>query len=258
MTLQAKRKRRGRKAFLGLVFVLLAAVGIVTIAMLGTKVVSDVFDNRSEKQKLERFIQPLLMLDPPPFDSVDKADNILLLQASMWATIINAEKTKYSYDDWGMMVVPATDVNVYCAKLFGDGVELIHQTFGDFSISFLYNPDTRCYSVPATGIMALYTPQIEKIEKDGATYNLLVGYIPPGMGWEQVGGNSSSPDPDKYMTYIVEYVGRNPRIIAVKDVPSNQSSQAPDDNEQPATTPDNDGIFEQPATTPEQPDDLGR
>lgn len=174
-----KRKRRSKYALpLGGVFLVLAVIGLISVAGFCIRLTNQIMDNTREKSKFEEYLLPVVMFDPVEFDSPEHADPLFLLQSSLWGALLS-NTDKYTYDENAMLVVPASDLDVYAAKLYGSDIKLQHQTIEDFDFTYPYDPETKTYGVPVMGQTSQYTPQVTKIEKKGDLYTLTVGYIPP-------------------------------------------------------------------------------
>jgi hypothetical protein len=63
-------------------------------------------NNDKEKAKFEKFLLPVVMYDPPAFESVTTLDQAMLLQTSMWAAILNNDDAKWAKDDLGFAQIP--------------------------------------------------------------------------------------------------------------------------------------------------------
>ncbi|RGB66994.1 MULTISPECIES: hypothetical protein [Oscillospiraceae] len=218
---EVHRRRKNRAAApIGALVLILAAAGLVALIILGVNLTSQILDNSREKQKFEKIIQPVLMFDPPPFEDVTTLDKFTVLQAALWATMLGDKRETYPFDAQGNLIVPSSDVDVTSTQLFGPELELEHQSFSDFGISYEYNEATKAYHVPVMSASALYTPRVDEITRDGDTYSLLVGYIPPGTAWNtDIAGNKTEPDPHKFMIYELKRLDKHYQLTAIKDPP---------------------------------------
>ncbi|MDD3192440.1 MAG: hypothetical protein PHE47_01070 [Oscillospiraceae bacterium] len=214
-----KQKRKNKYALpLGGVFLVLAVIGLISVAGFCIRLTNQIMDNTREKNQFEDYLLPVVMFDPVEFDSPETADPLFLLQSSLWGTLLS-NPNKYTYDESAMLVVPASDLDVYAAKFYGSNVKLQHQTIEDFDVTYPYDPETKTYGVPVTGQTSQYTPAVTKIAKKGDLYTLTVGYIPPGTLWEAaVGGSNYEPEPDKYMIYQLKKVKDGYNILAIKSL----------------------------------------
>lgn len=222
MRTKAKRapRRHARALPVGGMMMVLAVIGLVSVIIASISFTSKLLDNTAEKQKFRRIIAPVMMFDPVPFERATDIDELQLLNSSLWAALYTDKRDSYAYDEVGQLILPASDVDVACSKLFGPEVKLVHQTFGDYEISYLYDEETQAYHVPVTGHLSVYSPEVAEISRKGDLYSLVVGYIPPGNAWTMdFTGNRSQPEPDKYMTYELKKVGSNYQLMAIKDPP---------------------------------------
>ncbi|MEG1151692.1 MAG: hypothetical protein RSD67_02350 [Oscillospiraceae bacterium] len=226
------RKRANRNKYaapIGGIFILLAVVGLITIVLGSVKLTGKIMDNSRQIVEFENIVKPVLMFDPVPFDDVTSVDNDTLLQSSVWSALLSGDKASFTYSETGMLLLPSSDIDVACAKLFGASVKLIHRTFGDYEMTYYYDEQTKTYQVPLMVQVGFYTPKVEKISKKGDIVSLIVGYLPPGNVWTtDITGNKYEPTPDKYMVYELKKVKGNYFISAIKDPPPeyNQYPQA--------------------------------
>ena len=234
-----KHKRRNKYALpLGGVFVVLAVIGLISVAGFCIRLTNQIMDNTKEKTKFENYLLPVVMFDPVEFDSPEHADPLFLLQSSLWGTLLS-NPDKYPYDDNAMLVVPASDLDVYAAKLYGSGVTLQHQTIEGFDFTYPYDPETKTYGVPVMGQTSQYTPQVEKIQKKGDLYILTVGYIPPGTLWEAaVNGATYEPQPDKYMIYQLKKEKDDYHILSIQSLDTWNAAQGGAESGASGTTQD--------------------
>ena len=204
---------------LGLIFIILAVVGLVSVVVYSMRFTGYILTNSKEKAKFEHIILPVLMLDPVTYDSPTVLDNLTLLQASVWSTVLSADRDKYAVDDYNRMLVPATDVDKSCLELFGPEVTLDHGTFTDYTATYTYDTDTNMYQVPMAQQVGAYTPQVDEIRKIGDVLYLKVGYVPPGNLWTMdARGTTYQPKPDKYMMYLLKKAKSYYNIISIKDI----------------------------------------
>ena len=229
---QAENKSKKRKyknkyaAPVGSIFIILAIIGFITVIVGSINLTRKLLDNSSQLAEFERIIKPVLMFDPVPFDKVEDADNNMLLQSSLWSALLNSEKDSFVRDDTnGMILLPASDIDVACAKLFGAEIKLQHKTFGDYELTYYFDESTKTYQVPLTVQVGFYTPQIQSVSKKANIITLLVGYLPPGnLLITDIQGIEHEPTPDKYMIYELEQIKGNYYVKAIKDPPNGNSA----------------------------------
>lgn len=238
--MEEKRERRKERhknkktATFGFLFLFFAAIGVIFSVVGITRAIGKFAVDNSETQKIERFLTPVVMFDPAPFEDASQLDETLLLRSSLWATLLNTDTSQYATDDLGNLIVPASDVDVYAAKIYGSGVTLHHQTLRSNSggEQFAYDESIQSYHVPAVGEGSFPTPKVTKIVRNGDTYEVTVGYIPPGSSWGMfVDGEKQEPKPEKYKLYILKKNGKDYQIVSLKDIadedlPASASSAA--------------------------------
>lgn len=218
---QMEYKSHRYAAPVGGIFVFLAVIGLVALVYFGVQFTSDLLDNSSEKRRFEQIILPVLMLDPVPFEHPTDVDNLFLLQSSLWSTLLGEKRDSYEYDSIGRLVIPASDLDVTCARLYGPDVKLTHQSFGDYETSYVFDVPTQTYNIPLTGQTGYYTPSVVRVVKKGDTYTLTVGYVPPSNIWTlATQEEGAAPQADKYMVYELVRVNDYYRVTAIRDVPA--------------------------------------
>ncbi|MCI8601614.1 MAG: hypothetical protein HFE45_08525 [Oscillospiraceae bacterium] len=188
----------------GAVVLLFALIGLVSTVTAAVRGVTGLMDNSRQKEELEWFITPVVMQDPPTFDSPERLTDRTLITAGVWRLIMNQDTSRYLADEYNFITVPASDIEVMIRELFGD-VTYTHQTVGDAELMITYDSEAASYIFPAVPHVMPYTPEIEEIiSNDDGSLTLTVGYIPPGLVWEgDTDGRKYQPEPDKVMLYTV-------------------------------------------------------
>lgn len=210
---------------IGGVFIILALIGFISLAFFCVRFTQSLLDNSGEKQMFQRIITPVLMFDPVPFEDATEADNLFLLQSSLWSTLLGEKRDSYPFDKMERAIVPASDVDVACARLFGPDVKLVHQSFGDVETNNVYDEATKSYYVPVNTQALLYTASVERVVKNGDVYELLVGYVPPTKAWTQsLDGKSENVQRDKYMQYDLIQARDHFQLVAIRDLPNSDYS----------------------------------
>ncbi|MBP0979717.1 MAG: hypothetical protein J6C55_03655 [Oscillospiraceae bacterium] len=207
---------------LGLAIMFFSFVGvIVSFKTLYTSTVR-IITRASEKEKFEKYILPVLMFDPVPFDNIKTVDKISILRSAIWAAFINNGKEKYLNERYNTLIVPVSDVDVSLASLFGSKIKIKHQTFGDgFMNNYIYDKKSQTYTVPMYDQFGVYSPYVKKINKNKKIYILTVGYIRPADVWQTyVDEKNNEMRPVKYMKYILKKIDDGYNIIAIKDLRS--------------------------------------
>lgn len=220
---------------IGGVFVLLALIGLITVIMFSVQATERLIDNSKEKEMFGNLILPVLMFDPVPFENPSEITEIPLLRSSIWSAITQ-NMDKYTFVEGTAITVPKSDVDVACARLFGPGVTLKHQSFEDDISLYSYSTDIQSYYIP-TDANILYTPKVEEISKKGDIFSLTVGYIAPNTQWmETLRGEKSEPIPSKYMIYEMKKVDDHYQLVSIKDPPEGAVPGVPQIQPQDAIT----------------------
>lgn len=211
---------------LGMIFAIMAVIGLITVAVFSMKYTFKIIGNDSAKQKLEDIIRPVLMFDPVPFDKVTDVSNLTLLESAIWATLMNAQEDFFANDEMLYKIIPTTDIDLTAAKMYGSDIKLEHQSFYNFDIVYQYDEELKAYHVPVQINVSLYSPKVLNINKKGDIYSVEVGYIPPGNVWSyDEKGKEKEPKPDKTMLYEMKKVKDNYQFIAIKETEYNPLSQ---------------------------------
>lgn len=217
-----KRKHK-YAATVGAVLIALAVLGTISLCSILIKLGARVLDDTGRKEAFEWKIYPLLMLDPATFEDPNQLDKEVILKSALWSTLLE-NRTKYDYDKNGMLLVPASDLDVAAKKLYGGKVSLEHRTFNEgYDYFYIYSEETNTYSVPIMGQTASYVPKVIEINKNGDIYTLIVGYVAPATLWTVSEDGSSESVPDKYLYYDLEKVARGEYVIrSVRRIPEDE------------------------------------
>lgn len=194
-----RRRRRRWAAPLGLLIVALTVVGLFTLGKSGADGIKKLVNNDAKKAAYEELLAGVVMIDPDPFDDVKKANLDQLVEAAIWS-LLKSNEDPYKYeDDNGWMRVPAKDVETQFQKMFGSDVKLTHKTVSGYGYEFEYDPSTKSYKIPPTGVEVTYIPKVTEISKKGDSVILTVGYVSGAKMEQDEKGNYIPATPDKYM-----------------------------------------------------------
>ncbi|MDR2932822.1 MAG: hypothetical protein LBV27_06905 [Oscillospiraceae bacterium] len=220
--MQQKKQRKHRyAASIGGAFVVLALIGVITVIVASLQLTGRVLDNTNEKVMFEDIIRPVLMFDPVPFESPQDVDMNSLLLYAMWGTLTSERAKNYTYSDTQELMIPASDLDVAAARLFGSELKLEHQTFSDYETTYVYNAETHIYGVRVTTQLYVYTPDVREIVKEGEYYRLDVYYNPPGNAWNMTfAGDRSTGTIEKHMYYYMLKNKDSYQLVKIQDVPN--------------------------------------
>ncbi len=207
----------------GIVVSLLAIVGLFSTVGFVVDKVKDFADNTQQKNEFAKFVYPIVICDPAPFDQTIKLRSDTMITAAIWDIILYEDKTKYE-SDFDMIIVPELDVEQHCTKLFGTGLSFEHQSIIGADIQFYYDESIKSYRIPSNPKYFTYSPYIENISRVGESYTLTVGYVSPTPAWLTL-TSDEEPKPDKYVEYIVSKRGNEMTLIAIRESDLKTESQ---------------------------------
>lgn len=199
----------------GVAVTLLAIVGLVSTIGFAVDKVKAFADNTQQKNEFAKYIYPIVICDPAPFNQTTKLRSDTMITAALWDIILYEDKTKYE-TEFDMIIVPVVDVEQHCAHLFGTGISVEHQSVLGADIQFYYDETIKSYRIPSNPKYFTYSPYVEEITRVGERYTLLVGYVSPTPAWLTLDADDE-PVPDKYMEYIVSKRGEDMTLVAIQE-----------------------------------------
>ncbi|MBQ2904745.1 MAG: hypothetical protein IJE48_10140 [Clostridia bacterium] len=201
----ARKRKKNKLAFpVGVIAIILAIIGLVTVVDFSIDTVKNLTDKTADKKEYEEMLKPVVMFDPDPFDDLTQADVSQLLNSAVWALLMSedgADKYPYSEGENFGIVVPQADIEKYFVSLFGTEIDIaaMHSSIDMSDYDITYDAALKSYILPITGVESAYTPKVYTIEEQGSSLILSVGYI-GNSAWVQVAdGEYTAPEPDKYM-----------------------------------------------------------
>ncbi len=244
-----KQTKKNKLAFpIGLIAIILAVIGAITVAGFVSDTVKDLTDNTAKKKEYEKLLTPVVMFDPDPFDDLTQADVSQLLNSAVWALLMSDEGTEqYAYsegENFGI-IVPQTDIEQYFTGLFGNEINIasMHSAIDMSDYDIVYDAAQQSYILPVTGVESAYTPKVYDIDKQGSSVILTVGYI-GNKAWVQLeDGGYAAPEADKFMKITLRersggmYIASIQAADGQEIVPSTTSSSRPPETEESTTAP---------------------
>ena len=216
MTTNSNKKQKW--AFpVGLIVVLLAAIGLATVVVAGVKGIDTVVDKTKRYEEYEKLLTPVVLIDPDNFDDITKAQMSQLMEISIWSLLKNdVAPDSFESNDSGLSI-PKAAVEEKFIDLFGKEVTPVHGTIEGYGIDFAYDNTSETYTVPLTGVTPIYTPDVVKVTKTTDTVVLTVACI-SGNAWEQgENGEMVAPNPDKYIRITLRENEGNLFISAIQN-----------------------------------------
>lgn len=228
----SKKKSSKKGSFaLGIIIILFALIGVGFAASLAVDAIKNFTNSDSQKSEYEKYLYPVVMLDPDVFDDVTNANMKDLLNASILSLLTDSESSPYDFDfvegEVSGLAIPQKTVEKAFAALFGTDVTPVHQSVECSTCVFEYQSASQRYIIPLTGYDPAYSPRVIEIEKsrEGAIV-LTVGYIAYG-DWE-VNENKAFTEtqPAKYRKITLRETGSSYYVSAIQSVDMTQFTTA--------------------------------
>lgn len=217
-----KKKKRGGFFALGIVIICFALVGAVFLGGLAVGGIKSLGGKEKKKEEYEKFLYPVVMLDPDVFDDVTNANMEDLLNAAILSVLTSDESSPYDFDfvegETSGMAVPQETVEKAFSALFGTDVTPVHQSVECSTCVFEYQSAAKRYIIPITGYDPAYSPRVEDIKKskEGAI-ELTVGYIAYG-DWEvNEDKNFVKTEPAKYRKITLRQTDSGYYVSAIQN-----------------------------------------
>ncbi|MDE6595000.1 MAG: hypothetical protein K2K44_03205 [Oscillospiraceae bacterium] len=207
--------RRKLYMIFGIVITLLAIVGFFSTINFAVDKVKAFADNTQQKNEFAKFIYPIVICDPAPFDQTVKLRSDTMITAAIWDIILYEDKSKYEAD-FDMMIVPEVDIEQHGTKLFGNNLHFEHQSILGSGVQFYYDESIKSYRVPSNPKYFTYSPFIEDVSRVGERYTLTVGYVSPTPAWLTL-TSDDAPEPEKYVEYVVTKRGNEMMLVAIHE-----------------------------------------
>ena len=227
------KRTRNRRIITGGIFCVLAFVGVMTIFTGVVKAGVKLFDKSFEMQKYENMLSTLVIYDPLPFESVEEADQNVILSSTLWAAVMNEDMSVYEKDEYDRTLLPAAVVDKYYTALFGPDHKLEHKTFTDQDMEFEYNSEKRAYAIPVTSYPSGYSPKVVKIHTKSGVKTVTVAYLSPSTSWDDTSDRSIAKYVDYIFTkndsdkeYYLTAVRESSIKVEIADSPSSSSSSS--------------------------------
>lgn len=207
--------RRRMYMIFGIIISALAVIGLISTVNFTVDKVKAFADNTQQKNEFAKFIYPIVICDPAPFDQTVKLRSDTMITAAIWDIILYEDKSKYDAD-FDMIIVPELDVEQHATKLFGAGLSFEHQGIMGAGVQFYYDESIKSYRIPSNPKYFTYSPFIEEVTRVGERYTLTVGYVSPTPAWLTL-TSDDEPEPEKYVEYVVTKRGSEMVLVAISE-----------------------------------------
>ncbi len=231
-----RRHTRSRRQVIGFFLCALALVGLFSLVLGGVRFTRSLFDDTDERNAYAQRLTYVVMLDMLPFASLQQANQADLLESCIWAVLFSEDSTLYDRDETGALLLPSAEVDRYAAKLFGPDYKLPHATFESEGMTFFYNEESLCYTIPVTGQVGNYMPEVVEISGSGSVQRVSVGYLVPYTSATDLASNRDTSKPVKYYDYLfTKAADGNYYLTSMEE--SAWVAEVPDPNSAAATDP---------------------
>lgn len=202
---------------IGLIVVVLATIGLITVVVAGIKGVNHFVDKSKNYEEYEKILTPVVLIDPDTFDDITMAEMSQLMEISLWSLLKNdATPNAFASNESGVSI-PKKAVEDKFFELFGSDVAPVHGTIEGYGLDFVYDNTSETYTVPLTGVTPIYTPDVVDVSKKSDVIVLTVACI-SGNAWEQgENGEMVAPSPDKYLRITLRENDGNLYISSIQN-----------------------------------------
>lgn len=206
---QLRNNRRFSRQVVGAVAIILVIIGLFTVLSWVVGALRSALDDTDRRQSYADRLYGLVMFDTMPFEDVNSVDPSVFRQAAIWGTVYQIQKRDSSLSSYerdsetGSIILPKLEVDTYLTNLLGPDYQIEDGSFQTEEFNYTYDEEKQGYLVPVTSMVAMYTPEVEKIStQSGKTY-VTVGYIPTINNNSSGEINLTAPtEPTKYMDYV--------------------------------------------------------
>lgn len=175
---------------LGVLFTLLAAVGLITVIKFGIARFTSFTSGETKKDGFIDVVYPVVIMDIESFNEPTELPSDQIITAAIWSIVMSADDMDKYDKTFDVISVPSVDVEAYAAKLFGDKLPVFeHTTVGEGDIKFYYNEETKRYNIPVNPISFTYEPKITSVSKNGNEYTIRVDYYKELPSWMEKSEN---------------------------------------------------------------------
>jgi len=188
--------------FVAAVMMFFAVIGAIVSAGFVWDRVVDIRNRQSLKDEFALFIYPVVINDPPAFESVDHLQPSTIITCAIWRIILKEDMSHYA-TDIGVIYIPAIDVEAAARSLFGTVrfEQTDHQSVSSRGIQFIFSEQYNHYEIPENTRQLSYSPLITSVTNVGETYTVTVDYMLPSP--LQVAGIEHDNAPIKTMIYTI-------------------------------------------------------
>lgn len=219
ITVQQQKEKKKKAPFIaGVLILVLAVVGVVSIVDKCIDAFGGSNDVNTEYAEYAEFLTWVVGVDPDPFSDITKANKESLRNIAVCALLSDNVKTgEYEVGENGLLV-PAADVEAQYTAMFGAENPIAHGTVVGYGYQFDYDQSKNVYNVPLSGATPPFAVRIESVEKSGGVIQLRVGYVGTGKIEVLPDGSIGSAEPDKYADITLKKTDTGYNLISLMTV----------------------------------------
>lgn len=213
---QKKEKKKKAPLIAGIVVLLLAVVGILSIISL----LIGLFGNKSSQAEkygeYADFLTWVVGVDPDSFNNITEANKEDLRNIALSSLMADNIKTGEFQTTENGLKIPAKKVEDYYNKMFGTDNPIVHGDVVGYGYQFIYDKKANVYHYTIlSGATPTYTAQIESAEVSGDVIELRVGYVATSKLEVQADGSMKAVDPDKYADITIKKTDNGYQLISL-------------------------------------------
>lgn len=219
ITVQQKKEKKKKAPFIaGVIVLVLAIVGVVSIVEKCIGAVNTQSEINAEYAEYADFLTWVVGVDPDPFSDITKANKEALRNIAICDLLSDNVKTgEYEVSEKGL-AIPAAAVEEHYVAMFGSENPIAHGTVVGYGYQFDYDQNKAVYYVPLSGATPPFAVRIETVEKSGGVIQLRVGYVGTGNVEIQADGSIGAADPDKYADITLQKTETGYNLISLMTV----------------------------------------
>lgn len=176
--------RRTLYTIAGLVFSVLACIGLVAVIVAGGRFFGRNSSGVTGKTAMREIIYPAVIMDIPSFSKPSELSSNQIITAAIWSLVMEKDAVNKYERTFDVITVPAVDVESYAAKLFGSELPAFeHGNAGPSEARFYYSEENKSYNIPIRPVTFTYSPRIKSVSRSGSEYTLEVEYLEELPEW---------------------------------------------------------------------------
>lgn len=210
ITADKSKLKKSIYTILGVIFAVLACVGLVTVVSKGIKYFGSFTSGEVKRDGFTDVIYPAVIMDIESFNDPSELTSEQVITATIWSMIMSDDALESYEHTFDVATVPAVDIEAYAVKIFGENIpSLEHKNVGPAEARFYYNEESKSYNIPVKPITFTYSPDIKTVTKNGNEYKLVVDYINELPSWMETASS-------KQVEYTLIEVNGSYQIHAMK------------------------------------------